>query len=314
MRAASSSGRVLPIAMRTSSFSSRGHSSVQPLIRSTLDGGGRSGYSTADAADLAVALAGVRVADEERARPAERTGQVGDAARPHVGQVHVAAVVVGRQRVDRVDLGRAAQRADVRLVGQRDPLAPVHPLARRASILRDDLRQRRIERRRVVGAASARRTRGSCSRCTRGLGPRGGHRFDVDGKGVAFLGALDHDRPILRVERRASGASRLGRVRAAVLIAPSNASRVSTTTRSPGLMRRTGGWSKGPSVYVKRSPVRLRLGRATWVFTAAARPTPRVCDDASRRSSSWCSPLGERGQPPVAAIADATRRPGRRQT
>ena len=76
-------------------------------------------------ADFPVALASVCVADEEASASAPNR-QVGYAAWPHVGEVHVAAVCVGRQRVDGIDLGRTTQRTDVRLVGQRDALAPVH--------------------------------------------------------------------------------------------------------------------------------------------------------------------------------------------
>ena len=83
------------------------------------------GYSTRHPAHLAVPLTRVGVADEE-ASPGRAHRQVGDGAGTHVGQVHVPAVVVRGQRVDGVNLRRATEGADVRAVGQRHPIAPVH--------------------------------------------------------------------------------------------------------------------------------------------------------------------------------------------
>ena len=86
---------------------------------------------------------------EQRTGCADR--QIRDRAGPHVRQVHVAAVIVRRQRVDGVDLGRAAQRADVRLVGQRDTVAPVDVILVDLN-LAHLLGQRLVEGRGVVGA------------------------------------------------------------------------------------------------------------------------------------------------------------------
>ena len=57
--------------------------------------GGGAGVLNRSAAHLPVALAGVSVTDKKPSASAAHW-QVSDAARPHVGQVHVAAVVVGR--------------------------------------------------------------------------------------------------------------------------------------------------------------------------------------------------------------------------
>ena len=116
----------------------------------------------------------------------------------HVGQVHVAAVVVRRQRVDRVDLGRAAQRADVRLVGQRDPLAPVHTVLVEVD-LADLLGQRIVQRRGVVGTGQRTEVRDHAAGAAGVRAPRQ-HRLDVDRDGVALLGTLHHDRSVLRIQ------------------------------------------------------------------------------------------------------------------
>ena len=151
------------------------------------------------AADLAVALAGVGVADEQ-AGAGRAHGQVRDAAGAHVRQVHVAAVVVGRERVDRVQLGRRAQRADVWAVGQRDPVAPVDVLGVDVD-LAHPLGQRRVQRGGEGGAGQGAELRDHGARPAGVLATRR-HRLDADGERVTLLGAGHHDRPVLRVHER----------------------------------------------------------------------------------------------------------------
>ena len=125
--------------------------------------------------------------------------EVDDGARRHVGQVHVAAPVVGLQRGDRLDLGRDAERADEGLVGQRDPVVELARPASVTSIFFTRSGSGCVEHRGVGGgdqAAELRDQRGGADR----LRPARHDRVDVDREHVALLRALDRDRPVLRVD------------------------------------------------------------------------------------------------------------------
>jgi hypothetical protein len=159
----------------------------------------RAGVLDGHAADFAVALAGMGVADEQAgARHANR--QIGDRARPHIRQVHGAAVIVGRKRADRIDLRRAAQGADMRLVGQLDLVAPMDRLLVDQD-LAHDLGQRLVQRRRVIGAGERAELGNERAGPARLLAARQ-HLLDMDGQRIARRGALDDDRPVLRVGER----------------------------------------------------------------------------------------------------------------
>ncbi len=150
-----------------------------------------------------------------------------------IGQIHVAAVIVRLQRGNRLDLGRDADGADERLVGQRDLVIPAHAVAVDMQLLHA-LGQRRIEQRRRGGSDQPAELRDDAGRSGRLLAA-GLDVADIDRKAIALLGALDRDRPALRVE--------IGKFSFAVGLSvslvrtPPNASSVSTTTTSPGLDR-----------------------------------------------------------------------------
>ena len=138
----------------------------------------------------------------------------------------------GRERVDRVDLRRAAQRADVRPVGQRDPVAPVAPSSRRQSILRTISGSGWLSVA-VSRCRSARRTRESWRRCRAGCSPRG----TIDS--MCTASASPFSAPSIMIgpfcgfsERHAQLLAR--QVGLGLDARRSKASRVSTTTRSPG--------------------------------------------------------------------------------
>ncbi len=115
-----------------------------------------------------------------------------------IGQIHVAAVIVRLQRGDRLDLGRHADRADERLVGQRDLVAPAHAVPVDMQLL-DALGQRRIEHRRGTGPDQPAELRDDAGRSGRLLAARL-DVVDIDGEAIALLGALDRDRSALRVQ------------------------------------------------------------------------------------------------------------------
>ena len=151
-----------------------------------------------DAAELAVALGGVAVAEEEQ-RAGRVHRQVDDGARRHVRQVHVAAVVVRDDRGDRLDFRRGADGANERLVGQRDAVVPLDAGDGVDVHLLDDLRQRLVQHRRVAGAGEAAEFGDQAGGAGR-LRPARHDLLDVDGEAVALLGALHIDRPVLRVD------------------------------------------------------------------------------------------------------------------
>ena len=126
--------------------------------------------------------------------------EIKDRAGRDVGQIHVAAMIIRLQRRDRLDLGRDADGADERLVGQRDLVAPAHAVLVDMHFP-DPLRQRRIEhggRRGPNQAAKFRNDAGGAGR----LRAAGLHRMNDDGEAVALLNTAYRDRPALRVQER----------------------------------------------------------------------------------------------------------------
>jgi len=126
--------------------------------------------------------------------------KVKDRAWSDVRQIHVAAVVVGLQRGDRLDLGRNPDGADERFVGQDDLVTPAH------AVLVDvhhphPLRQRRIEhggRSRSDQTAEFRDDAGLAG----GLRAAGLDGVNMHGEAIALLHAADGNRAALRIEKR----------------------------------------------------------------------------------------------------------------
>jgi hypothetical protein len=117
-------GRAEPIVMMNRSFSSRGQTIAQDLMRSTCMVGRRRDLD-GDAAEFAVALPAMAIAEKEIGS-FHLHREIGDRAWGDVGQVHVAPPIVRLQRQHRFDLRAEAQRADEGLERQNDLFVEAH--------------------------------------------------------------------------------------------------------------------------------------------------------------------------------------------
>ena len=125
-------------------------------------------------------------------------GQINDGSGCDIGQIHVAAVIVRLQRGDRLDLGRHADRADERLVRQRDLVAPAHAVPVDMQ-LADAFGQRRVQHRGGAGPDQPAKLGDDAGRSGRLLAARLDVE-DMDREAIALPGALDCNRTALRVQ------------------------------------------------------------------------------------------------------------------
>ena len=162
--------------------------------------------STATPQRLALALPAVAVAEGEQ-RALDVDPEVAGGAGPHLRGVHVAAVGVGDQRRAGLEGGRGDPDGAVHRVQRQ-----VHGAGRRAGPGRSPSagrgRPRRSRRPRAAGSCSRAVAWVAGERAEQRDGGGGGpvprrlDRHEVDGQGVAGLGALDIERAGLRVDER----------------------------------------------------------------------------------------------------------------
>ena len=163
----------------------------------------RHGALDGRAAGLALALPVVAVADREQ-RALDVDAEEAGGAGPHLRGVHVAAEALGHQRAAHLPARRGdADRAEHRLDREVDPQVAVlrgegDRVARPVQLVDPGgVRQRVLQRGHAVGAGQAAEER---DRRRRAPVPGGLHGHEVQRQGVPGLGALDVERPGLRVD------------------------------------------------------------------------------------------------------------------